>query len=66
MSRGLSGVLAVVGACLVWGLSGIYFKALAMVPPRSSAGPTTTTPRAGRPTTPVEEARMKYQSQKVA
>jgi chloramphenicol-sensitive protein RarD len=33
VSRSLSGVLAVIGACLVWGLSGIYFKALAMVPP---------------------------------
>lgn len=33
MSRGPLGVLAVAGACVVWGLSGIYFKALAMVPP---------------------------------
>lgn len=33
MSQGLKGVLAVVAACLIWGLSGIYFKAIAMVPP---------------------------------
>ena len=33
MSQGLKGVLAVVAACLIWGLSGVYFKAIAMVPP---------------------------------
>lgn len=33
LSPGLSGVLAVALACLIWGLSGVYFKAIARVPP---------------------------------
>jgi chloramphenicol-sensitive protein RarD len=33
MSEGLKGVLAMTAACAVWGLSGIFFKALAHVPP---------------------------------
>jgi chloramphenicol-sensitive protein RarD len=33
MSEGRKGVLAMVGCCTIWGLSGIYYKALAQVPP---------------------------------
>jgi chloramphenicol-sensitive protein RarD len=33
MADGTKGVLAMVGACIIWGLSGIYYKALAHVPP---------------------------------
>lgn len=33
MSEALKGVLAVAAACTIWGLSGLYFKALAHVPP---------------------------------
>lgn len=33
MNEGQKGVLAMVGACTIWGLSGIYYKALAHVPP---------------------------------
>lgn len=33
MSEPLKGVLAMTAACTVWGLSGIFFKALAAVPP---------------------------------
>ena len=33
MSEGLKGVLAMAMACAVWGLSGLFFKALAHVPP---------------------------------
>jgi chloramphenicol-sensitive protein RarD len=33
MTEAAKGVLAMVGACTIWGLSGIYYKALAHVPP---------------------------------
>ena len=33
MSEGRKGVLAIAAAAAIWGLSGLYFKALAMVPP---------------------------------
>ena len=33
MTEGRKGVLAMLGATVVWGLSGLYFKALAAVPP---------------------------------
>ncbi len=33
MSEALKGVLAMAAACTVWGLSGVFFKALAAVPP---------------------------------
>ena len=33
MSESSKGVLAIAAACVVWGLSGIFFKALAAVPP---------------------------------
>jgi chloramphenicol-sensitive protein RarD len=33
MTEPLKGVLAMVAACTVWGLSGVFFKALAAVPP---------------------------------
>jgi chloramphenicol-sensitive protein RarD len=33
MTEQLKGVLAIVGACTIWGMSGIYYKALAHVPP---------------------------------
>ena len=33
MTEGGKGVLAIAGAATIWGLSGIYYKALAAVPP---------------------------------
>jgi chloramphenicol-sensitive protein RarD len=33
MSDGAKGVLAMVGACTIWGLSGLYYKLLTHVPP---------------------------------
>ena len=33
MSDTAKGILAIIGACVIWGLSGIYYKALSHVPP---------------------------------
>ena len=33
MSDGKSGILALVGACTIWGLSPLYYKLLAHIPP---------------------------------
>jgi chloramphenicol-sensitive protein RarD len=33
MREGTKGVLAMVGTCTIWGLSGLYYKAIAHVPP---------------------------------
>ncbi|MEZ5675859.1 MAG: EamA family transporter RarD [Thalassovita sp.] len=33
MTHGKSGILALVGACTIWGLSGLFYKLLAHIPP---------------------------------
>ncbi|MGE4611604.1 MAG: EamA family transporter RarD [Paracoccaceae bacterium] len=38
MSEYLKGIAAMIGACVIWGLSGIYYKELAHVPPLEVLG----------------------------